>query len=69
MPWKEKQKINKYIIENKDNDDVIFNAVIQLAQDGSNVMGEYNITKGQQVTINETHTDTHKIYKNNPPDK
>ena len=58
---KKSNQINKYKIENKDNDSVIINAAIKLADDERNVMDKHNMTRGQQVTINEIQTDTHKI--------
>ena len=53
-------KINKYIFENKDNDAVIINAAITLAEDECNVMDKDNMTTAVQVTINEAQTYTHQ---------
>ena len=52
-------KINKYIIENKDDDEVLVNAAITLSEDESNIMDKHNMTRGRQVTIDETQIDTH----------
>ena len=57
---KKRNKINKYIIVNKDNDAVLINAAITIAEDERNVMDKYNMTGGRWVTIIETKTDTHK---------
>ena len=53
-------QINKYIIKNKDNDAVIINAAIKLADDDCTVMDKQNMNSGRQVTINENQIDTHK---------
>ena len=53
-------QINKYIIDNKDNDSVIINAAIKLADDEINIMEKHKMTIRQQVTIYENQTDTHK---------
>ena len=58
---KKNDKINKYISENKYNDEVIIDAAMKLAEHERNVMDKHNITKGQQVTIYETPTNTQKI--------
>ena len=57
---KKNDKIIKYIIENRKNDKVLINAAIKLAEDERNVMNKGIMTKGQQVTINETQIDTHE---------
>ena len=53
-------KINKYIINNKDNGAVLINAAIILAEGERNVMDKHNMIRGRRVTINETQTDTYK---------
>ena len=58
---KKNDKINKYTSENKYNDEVIIDAAMKLAEHERNVMDKHNITKGQQVTIYETPTNTQKI--------
>ena len=45
---------------NKFNKNIIKNKAITMAEDGCNVMKKHKMTKGQQDTINETQTDTHK---------
>ena len=57
---KKNNQINKYIIENNDNDAVIINAAIKLGDYEHKVMDKHNMTRGRQVTINENQTDTHK---------
>ena len=54
-------KINKYIIDNKNNDEVLINAAIKLSEDERKTMDKHNVTKWREVTIDETNTDTHKI--------
>ena len=44
---KKRNKINKYIIVNKDNDAVLINAAITIAEDERNVMDKYNMTGGR----------------------
>ena len=53
-------KTNRYISKNKDNDVVIINADITMAEYESKVMDKHNMTRGLQVTINETQTYTDK---------
>ena len=43
---KKSNKINKYIIDNKDNDAVITNAAITMAEEERNVMDKHNMTRG-----------------------
>ena len=42
------------------DEEVIINAAIKLAEYERNVMDNHSITNGRQVTIDETPTDTHK---------
>ena len=60
---KKNNNINKYIIDNKDNDAVLINAAITLAEDDHNFMDKHKMTRGQQVTINETQIDKHEKTK------
>ena len=60
---KKNDKINKYTIENRHNDEVLINAAIKLAENERNVMDKHNTTKERQVTINETQTDTKKTIR------
>ena len=53
-------KIKKYIIYNKDNEEVLINAEIKIAEDERNTIDKHHMIKGIQVTIDETQTDTHR---------
>ena len=59
---KENDKINKYIYDNKNNDDVLIDAAITIAEYERTVMAKNDITDVRQVTIDASHT---AAYKNN----
>ena len=48
---------------NKDNDKVLIDAAITIAEDERNAMENHNKLNGQRITIDETTTETHKNKK------
>ena len=45
---KKNRKINNYIIDDKENDKVLINAAIKLAEEEDNIIEKYNVTKKEK---------------------
>ena len=57
---KKKEKINKYMYANNNNDKELIDAAITLAEDERTARAKNDITNVKQVTIDASHTATHK---------
>ena len=53
-------KPNKYMYANTNNDDKLIDAAITIEEDKHTVMAKNDITNVKQVTIDASHTATHK---------